>query len=145
MRPSPSFFAAIGDYSNATIQWRLLIALTLPWCVRSKSVLESYAIDVVALEIFARGFGLVAVQAGEAGAVEHAVALVHGFGKRIGVGEQAGGFAFRGDQTLPCLLLRGKGADLNNPPAAGLRLGQFGCGAGAWFGSGDCGAWKQAP
>ena len=142
MRPRTYFCAAIADYSNAT----LTLAAPAPpdtslvVCAR-RQFLSGQTVDVVTLEIFARGFGLLVVEPGEAGPVEHAVTFMHGFGKRIGSGEQARGLALDGDETLPGFLLGRKGADLDHPATTGLRSAEFDRGskgrAGAGAGTGS--------
>src|SRR3954452_4899978 len=89
--------------------------------MRSTSVLERQTVDGVTLEIFTRGLGLLMVEPGEARPVEHAITFMHGFGKRIGSGEQARGFILDGHQTLPSFLLGRKRADLDHPTTMGLR------------------------
>src|SRR5882757_6439514 len=62
-----------------------------------RSVLDGDAGNLGALQRPAHGFGLIAVEAGEAGAKQLAVTFGdHRFGERVGLAEQATGLVARG-------------------------------------------------
>src|SRR5262249_30871932 len=58
--------------------------------LRSTSVLDGHALDVVFLEVFAGRFRLVLVEAGKAGAIIGGASLVHRFGEGFGAREHFG-------------------------------------------------------
>src|SRR5262249_32103344 len=91
--------------------------------LRSTSILDRYALDVVTLEIFAGGLGLVLVEPGKAGAVIGGAPLIHRFGKRIGTGKHLGGLALHQGEALLRLLFGRIGPHLDHPAAANLRFG----------------------
>jgi hypothetical protein len=72
--------------------------------------------------MLAGGFGRVLVETGKARAVESGATLLDRFGERFGLGEQLGRLRLRRCETLFGLLLSRKGADLDDPAAAMLRL-----------------------
>src|SRR5580700_7571728 len=90
--------------------------------VLGSSVLDRYAIEIVAFELLAGGVGGFFVETGEAGAVERLVALEHALGERIGGGELVVDFAPCRAQMLFGLVFARIGADLDQPAAAGAEL-----------------------
>src|ERR1700730_1695135 len=90
--------------------------------VIGSSVLDRFAIEIVAFEWLAGGVGGLFVEAGEAGAIERLVAFEHALGERIGGGELVAHFAPRRAQMLLGLVFAGIGADLDQPAAAGAGL-----------------------
>src|SRR5262249_32493290 len=100
---------------------RLLLRFDTP-DPRSTSVLDGQTFDVVTLEIVARGFCLVLIEPGEAGAIEGLFAFDHRFGKRVGGAQDAAGLALDIGDALRGLVLGRIGADLDDPAAARLRL-----------------------
>src|SRR5262245_22594790 len=88
------------------------------------SILDGDALDVVFLEVFAGGLGLVLVEAGEAGAIVGGATLVHRFGERIRAVEDLRRLALHRGETLLGLLLGWIGADLDHPATAHNRLGR---------------------
>src|SRR5262245_39902211 len=102
--------------------WRLLFNAVS--CLRSTSVLDGQALDVVLLEIFAGGFRLVLVETGEARTIIGRAALLDGLGEGFGTGEYLGCLALHAGETLLGGPLGGIGADLDDPAAALLRLGR---------------------
>src|SRR5262249_3580431 len=120
--------------------WRLLFNAVS--CLRSTSIFDRHALDVVFLEIFAGGFRLVLVEAGEARTIIGRAALLDGLGEGFGAGEHLGRLGLDARETLLGGLLGGIGADLDDPAAAGLRLGggrraRGGGGVGATRGGGS--------
>src|SRR5579871_1424371 len=73
----------------------------------------------------ADGFSLIALEAGEAGAVELAVILGdYGFGEGVGPGQEAAGAAAGGFNALLRFVLTFQGTDLHDPAGMdGHRLG----------------------
>ena len=65
--------------------------------------------------MLARGFRLLLVEAGEAGAIEGLVAFDHGFGEGVGAAEQGLGLALGRAEPLLGLAFRRESADLNDP------------------------------
>src|ERR1700686_4823186 len=61
--------------------------------ILGSSVLDRYAIEIVAFELLAGSVGGRFVEAGEAGAIERLVALEHALGERIGGGQLVAHFA----------------------------------------------------
>src|ERR1700682_339524 len=90
--------------------------------ILGSSVLDRYAIEIVAFELLAGRVGGRFVEAGEAGAIERLVALEHALGERIGGGKLVADFALRRAQMLLGLVLAGIGADLDQPAATGADL-----------------------
>src|SRR5262249_31014374 len=88
----------------------------------STSVLDGHAFDVVFLEIFAGGFGLVLVEAGEARAIIGGATLIDRFGESFRAGEDFRRLGLDGGEALLGGLLGGIGADLNHPARLVLRL-----------------------
>src|ERR1700719_3855343 len=104
------------------------------------SVLDRYAIEIVAFELLAGGIGGFFVEAGEAGAIERLVALEHALGERIGGGELVAHFGPRRAQMLLGLVFARIGADLDQPAAAGADLRRrFGLCRLGFDGFGFCG------
>src|SRR5580693_7746307 len=154
MKPRTFCFVAIAEAfpeGCSRVASALCTTLTrLPPRLPGSSVLDRYAIEIVAFELLAGGVGGFFVEAGEAGAIERLVALEHALGERIGGGELVVDFALRGAQMLLGLVFAGIGADLDQPAAVGAdlrrrfglcRLGFSGLGAGRRdrcnFGLGD--------
>src|ERR1700687_3712067 len=87
---------------------------------RCRSIPDGDAGDVGALQGPANCFCLVVVEAGEAGGDKLPVAFgADGFGKRIGVREQAAGLTARCLDALPRFALTLQRADLNDPAGVG--------------------------
>ena len=85
-----------------------------------QSVADGDAGDVGALQRPAHRFGLIAIEAGEAGPEQLPFALCDDrFGKRIGLRKQAAGLAARRFEPLPRFAFSFQRADLNNPSGMG--------------------------
>src|SRR5580700_10602019 len=123
---------------------RFLILGSILESIFGSSVLDRYAIEIVAFELLAGGVGGRFVEAGEAGAIERLVALEHALGERIGGCELVADFAPRRAQMLLGLVFARIGADLDQPAAAGagLRLGLYRFGFGR-LGFGGLGAGRR--
>src|SRR5271154_3103424 len=80
---------------------RFLILGSILATTFGSSVLDRYAIEIVAFELLAGGVGGRFVEAGEAGAIKRLVALEHALGERIGCGQLVAHFAPRRAQMLP--------------------------------------------
>src|ERR1700722_7340279 len=90
--------------------------------VIGSSVLDRYAIEIVAFELLAGRVGGRFVEAGEAGAIERLVALEHALGERIGGSKLIADFGSRRAQMLLGFVFARIGADLDQPAAAGADL-----------------------
>src|SRR4051794_28238110 len=91
-------------------------AFRLQRCERS--VADGHAGDIGALQGAAYGFGLVAVEPGEAGAVELAIVFRDDrLGERVGLAEQAAGRAAGSVDALLGFVLALERADLDDPAA----------------------------
>src|SRR5262245_33972971 len=86
------------------------------------SDLERHASHLATLQMSADGFGLGAIEACKACAVERLVAFGGAFSVGAGGVEQIGGLAARDVQSLLGLVLKLESADLDGP-TAGLRRG----------------------
>ncbi len=73
---------------------------------------------------FRRGF----VESGEPGAIKRFVTLLDPFGEWIGRGQHIAGFDLRRAQVLFRLVFTIKGANLDQPAAAGANPGRLGAG-----------------
>src|SRR5260370_30156301 len=92
----------------------------LPFTKPYGSVANGDAGDVRALQGPADRFGLIAVEAGEAGPEQLPVAFGDDrFGKRIGLRKQAAGLTARRIDALPRLAFALQRADLNDPSGVG--------------------------
>ena len=80
-----------------------------------RSVSDRDAGYIRTLQGAARGFGLVAVEAGEAGAIEFLVSLAYRLREGIGLAQHLGGSTSGRIETLTRLALRFQCADLNDP------------------------------
>jgi hypothetical protein len=79
---------------------------------------HGHAGDVCPLQLLADGFGLITIEAGEAGADQGLVAFRDRLGERIGLAQQALRRAARGVDPLLGLGLIVERADLDDPAAA---------------------------
>src|ERR1700720_4652253 len=126
MRPRTFCFVAIAEaFPRGCSRVASALCTTLPRLpsrLPGSSVLDRYAIEIVAFELLAGGVGSFFVEAGEAGAIERLVALEHALGERIGGGELVADFAPRRAQMLLGLVFARIGADLDQPAAAGAEL-----------------------
>src|ERR1700683_4560587 len=126
MRPRTFCFVAIAEafpkgcsrVASALCTTLTRLAPRLP----GSSVLDRYAIEIVAFELLAGGVGGRFGEAGEAGAIERLVALEHPLGERISGGKLVADFALRRAQMLLGLVFARIGADLDQPAAVGADL-----------------------
>src|SRR5215470_3200842 len=135
MRPRTFFSAAIVRYSNTTrySTRRLWFPVRRFALLRSKSVLDSNAFEVVAFQVAADGFRLILVETRKAGTVICGALLDGRLGERIGVGQQLQCLDLHHAELPPGLVLIRIGADLDDPAAlrtwlCGLRRNQRGIG-----------------
>src|SRR5580693_7013865 len=126
MKPRTFCFVAIAEAfpkGCSRVASALRTTLTrLPSRLPGSSVLDRYAIEIVAFELLAGGIGGFFVETGKTGAIERLVALEHALGERIGGGELVADFGPRRAQMLLGLVFARIGADLDQPAAAGAEL-----------------------
>src|SRR5215467_1169722 len=124
MRPRTFFSAAIVRYSNTTrySTRRLWFPVRRFALLRSKSVLDSNAFEVVAFQVAADGLRLILVETRKAGAIIRGAVLDGRLGERIGVGQQFQCLDLHHAELPQSLVLIRIGADLDDPAALRARL-----------------------
>ena len=125
MKPRTFLRADIADHSNALQQHDRhmtdLSLLSYAAPVAKPLVFHRQAIDVIALEEFAGGFGLLALEPGKTGAIEGGFAALHRLGEGARRRQQARRLALHQRQPLMGFRFGRIGADLDHPAGTGLR------------------------